>query len=136
MKNRKRGWIALAVLLCLTALGLCGNPFPAKAEPTYVHCSVDHGPHSVLAGEAAEAVTEAFSSLRLSWFPEPKTVNLYLPQAEKQYMNLVLGNAAFLHIFVLEDDTLFAYAKPWSDSRTYRVMNPEALAPLVPLPNK
>ena len=135
-KKRKRLFVTLAALICLTVLGLYGNPFPAKADSTYVHCSVDHGPHTELTGEMADIVTESFQTLRLSWFPEPKKSNLYLPKAEKQYANLVLGQAAFLHLFVLEDDNVYAYMQPWTRGRTYKVMNPEELAPLVLLLNQ
>ena len=135
MKSRKRLLIVLAVLICLTALGFYGNPFPAKAMPAYVHCSVDHDPHTELTDEAANAVTAAFQNLRLSWFPEPKTMNLYFPQPEKQYIHLILGEAAFVHLSIRETDTVYAYAQPWG-GRTYKVLNPEALAPLVPLLNQ
>lgn len=136
VKNRKRLLVMLAALICLTALALYGNPFPARTEPAYVHCSVDHSPHTELTGEIAGTVTESFQNLRLSWLPEPKKSNLYLPQAEKQYANLVLGQAAFLHLFVLEDDSVYAYMQPWTRGRTYKVMNPEELAPLVLLLNQ
>ena len=134
MLKKRKLLAAVLILACLTALGVYGNPFPAKAAPAYVQCSVNHGPHTDLTGEAAEAVTAHFQNLRLSWFSEAKTLNLYFPQPEKQYFNLVLGEAAFVHLSVREDDTVYAYVKPW-DGRTYKVLNPGKLAPLIPLLN-
>lgn len=135
VKNRKRLLVMLAALICLTALALYGNPFPARTEPAYVHCSVDHSPHTELTGEIAGTVTESFQNLRLSWLPEPKKMNLYFPQPEKQYIHLVLGGSAFVHLSVREDDSVYAYTSPWG-GRTYKVLNSEQLAPLVPLLNQ
>lgn len=144
MKKRifKKRWI-ICVIICAISLlfillNFTGNPLlrldQELAKDKTLFGTLDHKCVDILYSEKEEIINEC-AEMKIGWIPMLDSGGpLHFQNDQKLYISLVFEKQMFLHIFLLNDDSIIAYMHPWDNERgNYMIKNPKVLCNVIKL---